>query len=184
MCQRSVPLPAARADRDTVRPIKANQDALRRQIGKKAKKICPTIKRRKSLATKLILAATPALVISPYASQLWIDLDLYSGHINATSETTAASVCTRRWSTRFTTEVACPASAWHRDPKATSVCTSPPTQVVHTPVAFGYRCNDEARYEPSTAVSHFSRVCLPANTQFSGLVALANFSMAQRSKSN
>ena len=69
-------------------------DALRRQIGKKAKKICPTIKRRKSLATKLIPAATPALVISPYASQLWIDLDLYSGHINATSETTTAGVCT------------------------------------------------------------------------------------------
>ena len=71
-----------------------SEDALRRQIGKKAKKICPTIKRRKSLATKLILAATPALVISPYASQLWIDLDLYLGHINATSETTTAGVCT------------------------------------------------------------------------------------------
>ena len=69
-------------------------DALRRQIVQKAKKICPTIKRCKSLATKLIPAATPALVIDPHASQLWIDLDLYLGHINATSETTTAGVCT------------------------------------------------------------------------------------------
>ena len=41
--------------------------------------------------------------------------------------------------------MAYPASAWHRYPKATSVCTrtlgvsSPPTQLVHTLVALGYR---------------------------------------------
>ena len=45
-------------------------DALRRQIAYKAKKIRRTIKSLKSLATKLIPAVTPALVIDTYASQL------------------------------------------------------------------------------------------------------------------
>ena len=58
----------------------------------KAKKILPTLKSLKYLAMKLFPVATPIPVIDPFASQLWIDLNLYLGHINATSETIAAGV--------------------------------------------------------------------------------------------
>ena len=77
---------------DTSLHVNTPADALRRQIVYKAKKILPTLKSLKYLATKLFPVATPTTVIDLFASQLWIDLNLYSGHINATSETIAAGV--------------------------------------------------------------------------------------------
>ena len=99
----------------------------------------------------------PIPVINPSASQLWIDLNLYLGHINATSETIVAGVAVCRGRRGSYTEYEQHSSAAQAFYMGSSMGSRYDLSAVPNAAVDHIACDGEVWGEPSRTIRHFLR---------------------------